>query len=175
MNIASTQINDLYIIKIDKFTDKRGFFKSLIDNQTLKDLGIKKIDQSCISLSKKGVFRGLHYQIKKPLVQLVYCAQGDVLDVLCDMRKNSKSFGKTIKIRLNENDNKVIFIPKGLAHGFLSLHPKSLLIYNIIGTYDKILERGVNYKSLNLNLPLKPNIMIDRDKNWPNFLDADYI
>ena len=90
-----------------------------------------------------------------------------------DIRKKSDTFGKFIQIELNENKSETLFLPAGVAHGFLSLSD-SILLYLVSGTYLKEFERGINYKSIDLHLPEEPSIINERDINWPNFKEAEY-
>ena len=115
----------------------------------------------------------MHYQIVEPQNKFVSCIKGKVIDFAIDIRKKSDTFGKFIQIELNENKSETLFLPAGVAHGFLSLSD-SILLYLVSGTYLKEFERGINYKSIDLHLPEEPSIINERDINWPNFKEAEY-
>ena len=117
MKIIKTKIKDLLILKTNIYKDKRGFFKEVFRKKILN----KKFIFDCLSYSKKNILRGLHMQLKKPQAKLITVVRGKILDVVVDLRKNSKTFGKTFKIEISENSNFSLFIPGGFAHGFLCL------------------------------------------------------
>jgi dTDP-4-dehydrorhamnose 3,5-epimerase len=120
------------------------------------------------------VLRGLHYQVQQPQVKFISCLKGHVIDFAVDIRQDSESFGQVIQYDLREEKAETLYLPKGIAHGFISLAKTSVLLYLVSGIYNKSLERGVNYKSLNLDLPIEPTLINSRDDNWPNFDQAEY-
>ena len=134
MKIIKTKIKDLLILKTNIYKDKRGFFKEVFREKFLN----KKFIFDCLSYSKKNILRGLHMQLKKPQAKLITVVRGKILDVVVDLRKNSKTFGKTFKIEISENSNFSIFIPEGFAHGFLCLSKKCMIYY-----------RSSNYRNKN--------------------------
>ena len=173
MELRETQIKGAYIIEHDSFEDERGFFYEILDKDILTKLGSPELNKVNISHSKYGVLRGLHYQVQQPQVKFVSCIKGKVMDFAVDVRESSDSFGEIIQFDLNEEKSETLFLPVGVAHGFLSLS-RSVLLYLVSGTYLKELERGINYKSLDIKLPIKPLVINSRDKNWPNFDEAEY-
>lgn len=156
------------IITPKKFSDSRGFFfESWNQNNFLEILkeftNIKEtIDfkQDNQSNSKKGVVRGLHYQTE-PFGQdkLVSCISGELFDVLVDIRRNSKSFGRWASVILNPENNKQIWIPKGFAHGFLALKDNTRIFYKTTNYWVKDSERTIlwNDPSIDINWFLKKN------------------
>ena len=99
------------VIKVINNSYKEVFKKKILNKKFIFD---------CLSCSKKNILRGLHMQLKKPQAKLITVVHGKILDVVVDLRKNSKTFGKTFKIKMSENSNFSLFIPEGFAHGFLS-------------------------------------------------------
>ena len=148
------------LIEPKVFLDTRGFFfeswnQSTFDINTNEKIIFSQDNHSC---SKKGVLRGLHYQIPpKPQEKLVRCISGEIFDVAVDLRKSSETFGEWISVKLN-NINKLMFwIPVGFAHGFLSLRENSEVIYKTSSNYSKELERSIiwNDPTINIKWPLQ--------------------
>lgn len=174
MKILKTNIHDLIEIKPEIYSDERGFFLNCMSSRIREITKISEYSQTSISCSGFSVLRGLHYQIHKPITQVVQCIKGRVIDIACDMRKSSSSFGKIFHIELNDKEKNMIYLPAGIAHGFLSLSDENILLYHIHGKYDKSCERGVHYGSIDYDLPFKPEIINKRDDNWPPFNNAEY-
>ena len=174
MKIKTTIIKGVYIIKPKIFKDERGEFFESFNEQIFK----KKIDskinfvQDNQSISFKGVLRGLHFQ-KPPHDQakLVNVVKGSVLDVVVDLRKESKTFGKYIAEELNEYNNHQLYIPKGMAHGFLTLEDNTIFSYKCSGFYNKESEDSIlwNDKSLNIKWPNSNPILSEKDGNAKKF------
>jgi dTDP-4-dehydrorhamnose 3,5-epimerase len=121
--VTSTVIPDVLVIEPKVFGDDRGwFYESFNENDFSKAVG-KQVSfvQDNHSLSKKGVLRGLHYQIQQPQGKLVRVIKGRVLDVVVDMRKSSQNFGKWVGVELSSENKKQLWIPEGFAHGFMVL------------------------------------------------------
>ena len=173
MILKDTQIQGAFLIEHASYPDERGLFYEIIDKDLLNQFDNLQLNKVNISKSKSGVLRGLHYQIVEPQNKFVSCIKGKVIDFAIDIRKKSDTFGKFIQIELNENKSETLFLPAGVAHGFLSLSD-SILLYLVSGTYLKKFERGINYKSIDLHLPEEPRIINERDINWPDFKEAEY-
>jgi len=175
MNLIEQNIQGCMLIENTIFSDQRGAFFEVMNEELLQRLDVLKIDQVNISKSKHGVFRGFHYQVKERLTQFVTCIKGEVLDFAVDMRKDSPTFGNVVAVNLSQENHNTLYLPPGLAHGFLSVSKEAVLLYHVTGKYVKECERGVNFNSLSLELPFFPEIINDRDSNWPNFKDCDYL
>ena len=117
MKLIKTKIKDLVLIKTNIYKDTRGFFKEVEKNNVLK----KKFIFDCFSFSKKNTLRGLHLQTKNSQAKIITVVQGKILDVVVDLRKKSKTFGKHFSIEISQNSNFSLFIPEHFAHGFLCL------------------------------------------------------
>ena len=120
--ILKTKFKDLLVFKNKSFKDKRGYFKELIKENQIK----KKLPFTVMSYSKKNVIRGLHIQTKKSQGKFISILKGKVYDVALDLRKNSKTFGKSFTCILSEKNSKSIYIPPGFAHGFCGLDKENL-------------------------------------------------
>ena len=148
------------LIEPKLFLDTRGFFfeswnQSTFDINTNEKIIFSQDNHSC---SKKGVLRGLHYQIPpKPQEKLVRCISGEIFDVAVDLRKSSETFGEWISVKLNNSNKLMFWIPVGFAHGFLSLRENSEVIYKASCNYSKELERSIiwNDPTINIKWPLQ--------------------
>ena len=130
------------------------------------------------TFSKKGVLRGLHYQLP-PFSQtkLVRVIQGKVLDVVVDIRKGSATFGKSVVVELSEENKYQLFVPQGFAHGYITLSDEAIFCYKVDNYYNKESERGIIYNDETLNIdwkfPSKNLIISEKDKLQPTLKDAD--
>ena len=150
MQIKKTKFKGLRIVNNKIYKDSRGYFKEDFKQALFKG---SKFIFSCTSKSKKNVLRGLHMQTKKKQGKFVSVLKGSILDVVVDLRKNSKTFGKHFKIELTEKNGKSIFIPPGFAHGFLARDKENIVHYYNTNYRSSKHEIGImwNDKSLKLN------------------------
>ena len=169
MRKIKTKFKDLFIFESKVYHDQRGnvreaFKKNLINNSLFL---------SVVSKSKKNVIRGLHFQSQKTQDKFISVIKGKILDVVVDLRKNSRTFGKHFKIVLNENKAKYLFVPKGFAHGFLGLDKENIVLYSCSNyrspKYEKIIKW--NDKDLKIKWGIKKPILSKRDQNAQNFAD----
>lgn len=179
MRVIDTFIPDVKIFEPKIFGDSRGYFFEVFNEQQFFDKVLKtKFVQDNESHSKKGVLRGLHYQLP-PFAQskLVRVIKGEVYDVAVDIRKGSPTFGKHIGILLTEENKKQFFIPRGFAHGFLVLSSDTILTYKCDNFYAPKYERSINFDDQNLNIDwnidLNKVILSDKDKRGVNFREAE--
>ena len=161
MKINKTFIEDLLIIEPQLFKDERGFFYESYNKNNLDKIIKIAFVQDNESKSNKGVVRGLHFQLP-PFEQtkLVRCVSGEILDIAVDLRKNSKTYGKSFSIELSSENNKQLFVPKGFAHGFQVLSEIAIVNYKVDEYYNPDSDSGLiwNDKDLSIdwNLDLKP-------------------
>ncbi len=169
MEFTKTKISGLFLIQNDVFKDDRGFFVKSYQLDLFEKLGIKMdLEEQYFSISKKSVIRGMHFQIL-PHAQnkLVSCTQGSVFDVVCDLRQNSPTYGKSESFELSFENAKALYIPKGLVHGFQATSEASTMYYQVSKMYSKQHEQGICYDSLGIDWPLKPAIINERDRILP--------
>jgi len=175
MNLIKTKLDGLVVLKPTVFKDNRGYFTESYNQKNInKLLGKVNFVQDNESESSRGVLRGLHFQ-KPPHTQakLVRCLQGSILDVVLDLRKESKTYGIFETISLTEENKKQLFIPKGFAHGFVVLSKSAIFSYKVDNYYNPDSESGVLWCDLDLNIDWKINkneiIVSEKDKNLPTF------
>lgn len=165
MNIEKTELEGVYIINNFNASDDRGLFVKTFNKDlfTNKDLEFS-IRESYFSVSKKNVIRGMHFQLPPhDHEKLVYVPKGSIIDVVLDLRKNSKSFMKFISIELSDENRKSIFIPKGLAHGFMSLKEDTITVYNVGTEYESKSDFGIKYDSFGFDWEVENPIISNRD------------
>jgi dTDP-4-dehydrorhamnose 3,5-epimerase len=161
MKINKTFIEDLLIIEPQLFKDDRGFFYESYNKNNLDKVINIDFVQDNESKSNKGVIRGLHFQLP-PFEQtkLVRCVIGKILDVVVDLRTNSKTYGKSFSIELSSENNKQLFVPKGFAHGFQVLSEEAIVNYKVDNFYNPKSDSGIiwNDKDLSIDwsLDIKP-------------------
>ena len=161
MKIINTKFAGLKVIQNFTFLDKRGYFKELIIEKKIK----KKFPFNVMSFSKKNVLRGMHLQTKKSQGKYISVIKGEILDVVVDLRKNSKTFRKQFITRLGEKNSKSIFIPPGFAHGFYTIAKENYIIYSCTNYRSKTHEISLNWKDEDLDIawPCKKPIISKKD------------
>ena len=162
IKVSKKKIDNLVILKSKTYRDKRGYFRELFKESLIK----KRFPFQVMSFSKKNVIRGLHLQKTKSQGKFVTVIKGKIFDVVVDLRKNSKTFGKKFSIVLSDKNSKSIYIPAGFAHGFCSLDKENYVIYSCTNYRDKLSEIGIKYndKKLNIKWPIKKPIISIKDK-----------
>ena len=161
MKIKSN-FKDLFLIKNRSFKDNRGYFKELIRENVIN----KKFPFLVMSFSKKNVIRGLHIQTINSQGKFISVLKGKIFDVVIDLRKNSKTFGKVYKCVLSEKNNTSIYVPPGFAHGFQALENENYIVYSCTKYRNKKSETTIKFddKELNVKWPIKKFIISAKDK-----------
>lgn len=172
MQVIKTDFEGLIEILPKVYTDERGWFFEFFKQSNFREIGITDVfTQENISFSRKGVVRGLHFQIA-PFEQakLVSVLSGAVLDVVVDLRSNSPTFGKTHSCLLTAEKHNILMVPAGFAHGFAALE-ESLFIYKTTSQYNPSAEQGIiwNDTYLNIQWPFDNPILSEKDRNLPTF------
>tara|TARA_B100000767_G_C19682187_1_gene500093 strand:- start:348 stop:881 length:534 start_codon:yes stop_codon:yes gene_type:complete len=168
MKIINTKFNGLKIIKTKVHKDSRGHFVEVFRHSFFKK---QKFVFTCSSKSKKNVLRGMHFQKKIEQGKYLSVLKGRILDVVVDIRKKSKTFGKHFKIIISDKDGKAIYIPPGFAHGFLGLDTENIITYHCTNYRSKVNEMGIkwNDKILKIKWPKKKLIISKKDRNNLSF------
>jgi dTDP-4-dehydrorhamnose 3,5-epimerase len=167
MKVVSTCIPDVVILEPTVFGDDRGFFMETFHAAKFADAGIgAPFVQDNQSHSRRGVLRGLHYQVKHAQGKLVRVVRGEVYDVAVDLRKASPTFGQWTATYLSEENRRQIYIPPGLAHGFCTLTEVADLVYKCTDFYHPEYERTLlwNDPQLAIEWPITDPILSDKDR-----------
>ena len=179
MKIEHTPLKDCFVITPTIFTDERGTFYETYNQVLFEKVTGQKVNlvQDNQAASAYGVLRGLHYQVgEMAQAKLVRVIEGSILDVVVDIRKESETFGKHFSIILDDVSQQQLFVPRGFAHGFITLSPTSKFAYKCDNFYDKASERGIIYNDATLqldwHLPKDKFIISEKDLILPTFLEA---
>ena len=153
MILKKTKFKGLFVIKQKNNADNRGNLRETFNNKILK----KKFVFEYCTTSKKNVLRGFHFQHRNKQSKFVNVVKGRILDVVIDLRKKSKTFGKTFKIILSKKNALGLFIPRGFAHAYYSFEKENIIYYKLDNYYSPKFESGIVYndKSINIKWPKK--------------------
>lgn len=178
MKITSTAIADVFIVEPKVFGDERGFFyESYNQRQWRQQTGLDTtFVQSNHSMSREGVLRGIHYQIRCPQAKLVRVVVGEVFDVAVDLRKSSSTFGRWVGVFLSAENKKMLWIPEGFGHGFLVLSPVAEFLYTTTDFYAPEHERCIlwNDPDIGIDWPLAGDpVLSQKDAGGVLFKDAE--
>lgn len=174
MKFIETPLKGSFLIQGEYQNDERGFFGRMFCVHEFASHGLKSdiVQANHSKSTQKHTLRGLHYQIA-PMeeTKIVKCIKGRIFDVIVDIRKDSNSYGRWFGEELSENNLKMMYVPHGFAHGFLTLEEDSEIIYFVSQYYSKEFERGIcwNDASIAINWPAYPKIISDRDQKHPQF------
>ena len=185
MKKIETELLDCYILEPDRFGDERGYFSPYYIEANLKELGFKGVVQANRSKSAKGVVRGLHFQENpKCQAKIVEVIKGSAIDVVVDIRKNSDTYGKYIAVKLTDDNNRQLYVPRGFAHGFISLEDDTIFQYLVDNDYAPSMEGGILWNDPDLGIDwdklFKENgienpILSDKDKIHPTLKDSKVV
>lgn len=178
MELIKTDIKDLYVIETKIFEDNRGWFTESYSSKKFKNKGIDiNFVQDNHSLSKeKGILRGLHFQLSpKAQTKLVRCTRGKIYDVAVDLREGSPTYKKWFGLELSAENKRQFLIPKGFAHGFLTLSNNAEVQYKVDEYYAPEYDRSIIYDDpeINVDWGIEGPILSDKDKNAPLLKDSD--
>ena len=158
MIIRKTKFKDLFIIKQINNIDNRGVLRETFNNKILK----KKFIFEYCTTSKQNVFRGFHFQTKNKQSKFVNVLKGKILDIVIDLRKKSKTFGKIYSLTLSKSNALGLFIPAGFAHAYLSLDKENIVYYKLDNYYNPKCESGIIYNDPELKLNLSKKIKVSK-------------
>ena len=167
MIVKKTKFKNLFIIKQKNNKDSRGNLRETFDKRFLK----KKFIFEYCTTSKKNVLRGFHFQIKNKQSKYVNVVKGKILDVVIDLRKNSKTFGKVFKIILSQKNALGLYIPAGFGHAYYSYEKENIIYYKLDNYYSPNHESGIifNDKTLKIKWPVKNMIVSKKDRKLLTF------
>ncbi|MGN0247848.1 MAG: dTDP-4-dehydrorhamnose 3,5-epimerase [Lachnospiraceae bacterium] len=176
IKVETCEIEGLKVITPTVFGDERGYFMETYNYNDFAEAGIDvQFVQDNQSASKKGVLRGLHFQINYPQDKLVRVVNGEVFDVAVDLREDSKTFGKWFGVKLSAENKKQFFIPKNFAHGFIVLSDYAEFAYKCTDFYHPNDEGGLLWSDpeIGVEWPMPDGMSIDdlilsdKDRKWP--------
>ncbi len=177
ITVETCHIEGLKVITPTVFGDERGYFMETYHYEDFKEAGIPQVFvQDNQSASKKGVLRGLHYQINFPQDKLVRVIRGEVFDVAVDLRDGSPTYGQWFGLRLSEENKKMLFIPKHFAHGFLVLSDYAEFTYKCTDFYHPNDEGGImwNDPGIGIDWPVAEDLELifsAKDREWPTLAE----
>ena len=160
MRKLDTRLDGPILIEPQVFGDERGFFCETYRRSALRELGVQdEMVQDNHSRSRRGIVRGMHFQVGAGAAKLVRCARGAILDVLVDIRRGSPTFGEWEAFELSDENMRLLYCPVGFAHGFCTLSDEADVIYKQSNYYDPATDRGIRYDD--------PDVRIE----WPADLE----
>lgn len=173
MKKIETELKDCYILEPARFGDARGYFSAPYIEKEYQDLGFQGLKQVSRSKSAKGVLRGMHFQ-KGDYAQakIVEAVQGAVIDVVIDLRKDSPSYGKWTSVLLTPENGRQLYVPRGFAHGFISLEDDTVFQYFVDNAYAPEQEGGIAWDDPTVGVDWQ-NIFSEYDIEKPELSNKD--
>ncbi len=172
-----TALPGVFILEPRVFGDERGFFFESYNQQSMEDVGITEtFVQDNHSCSSRNVLRGLHYQVKHPQGKLVRAVEGEILDVAVDLRRSSSTFGRSEAVRLSGENKRMLWIPVGLAHGFVVISEKAHVLYKATDFYAPEHERTLAWNDPDLKIKWELDgqpVVSAKDQRGVAFRDAE--
>ncbi len=174
MKFIRTSLEGAYLIGLDKYEDERGFFARIFCKSEFEEMGLSsKFIQVNNSLTRyKGTIRGMHYQLEPSAeVKIVRCIRGSLYDAIIDLRPDSSSFGEWFGSELSAENRQMMYVPKGFAHGFLTLEDNTETFYFASSSYSPDLERGIRYNDpyFGIEWPISVTQSSQKDRECPDF------
>ena len=168
MQIIKTKFKDLKIIKLKKNSDNRGYLKETFRKNKIQN---KNLPFTYYVNSRKNIIRGFHFQYKFQQIKYITVLKGRILDYVIDLRKKSKTFGKTFKIILSDKNCLSLYIPEGFAHAYYSFEKYNIIYYKLTNYYKPEFESGINLldKNLNIKWPKKKFTISEKDSELMMF------
>lgn len=176
MIFTPTEIEGMFYVDLEPRIDDRGYFVRQFAQEEFEKTGInfKMVQTNQAYTKQKGVLRGLHWQTEPKLeAKFFQCLKGEIFDVVADTRPNSPSFKKWVGVNLSGDKFRLLYIPGDLAHGYETLTENCMVQYMVSEFYSPEFEKGLRWNdpTFNINWPIEPTFMSEKDKNLPNFSD----
>lgn len=173
VNIEALAIKGVYLLHYGCLEDERGWFQKTHNNDLLNSYHFNTdIKEMYTSLSKKNVLRGMHFQIPpKDHAKYVSVVKGSIFDVVVDLRRSSTTFGQCLNLTLNAKDGSTLYLPSGIAHGFMSHENDTLVQYAVTSTYSPECDKGILWSSIPIEWPVLNPIVSGRDVLFPPLSD----
>ncbi len=174
MKFEATPLPGAFVITPERLRDERGYFARTFCRREFSERGLNpNIAQCNLSVNaRRGTLRGMHFQ-RPPHeeAKLVRCSAGALFDVIIDLRPSSPTFRRHFGVRLDPSEARMLYVPEGFAHGFLTLEDETEIVYQISDFYDPALASGVRWNdpAFGIEWPFEPAVMADRDRSYPDF------
>lgn len=173
MQFNETPLKGAYTIELEKRGDDRGFFARLFCEKEFSAVGLEThFVQINNSLSaKSGTLRGMHFQLPPAAeVKVVRCIKGSLFDVIVDLRPDSPTFKQWFGAELSAENRRMMYVPRGFAHGFITLADDTEAFYLVSAFYAPEQERGLRFNdpAIDIEWPMAPTEVSEKDKNWPD-------
>ena len=174
MRFFPTTVDGAYLLELEPSEDERGYFARVKSREAFESRGlVSDLSESSISYNRRrATLRGMHYQAAPhEETKLVTCVGGRIFDVIVDLRKNSSSYMQSYGIELSPEKRRSLYVPAGVAHGFLTLADDSYVYYQIGGEYAPEAARGIRWDdpALNVDWPLVPEVVSERDRGFEDY------
>jgi dTDP-4-dehydrorhamnose 3,5-epimerase len=176
MTITPLSVSGALLLRPKIYEDARGSFAETYNQEISESIGCPTFVQDNESHSKRGVLRGLHYQVMKPQGKLVRVAAGEIFDVIVDLRKSSPTFGKHCSVVLSGHNRHILWVPAGFAHGFVTLSESAILVYKCTEKYSPQDERTLIWNDPDLGIRWPRNempLLSPKDARGLRFHDAE--
>lgn len=173
MEIKKTKIAGCYEILPKVLRDERGHFVKTFHEDIFRESGLEPhFAEEYYSMSHKGVLRGLHFQLP-PMdhVKMVYCVAGQVLDAVVDLRVGSPTYGQHEIFEMSSEKANMVYIPRGLAHGFYVLSDSAVMLYKVTSVYSSEHDAGILWNSVGIQWPDQAPIISKRDSGFPSLVN----
>lgn len=175
MKVIETSLPGALVIEPQVFGDARGFFYESYNEAKYREMGIdRRFVQSNVSRSARGVLRGLHYQWPNPQGKLVSVLEGDIYDVVVDIRRGSPTFGRWAGVMLTADNHRHFWIPEGFAHGFCVVSEFATFSYQCTALYDREGDAGIRWNDAEVGIdwPVSAPLLSDKDTRAPFLKDV---
>lgn len=166
-------LGDVQVITPKVFRDERGLFTKTFHRPLFLEKHLDfRIKECFFTVSKKDVIRGMHFQIPpKDHNKLVYVPKGDVKDIILDIRRHSATYGQHVSVNLNEENGKMVYIPKGFAHGFAAMSDEAMVAYMVDQEHAPACDQGIRWDSFGAAWDIGSPIISAKDQQWPKLND----
>lgn len=174
MRFVGTRVEGAFVLEIEPLRDERGYFARTFDRADFRRRGLVSSFAECsVSFNeRRGTLRGLHYQVSPHQeAKLVRCTRGRIHDVILDLRPGSPTRGRWHSVELGADNGRILYVPKGVAHGFLTLEARTEVYYEISAAHHPECARGVRWDdpAFGIRWPARPAIISSRDRSYPDF------
>jgi len=174
MQFKQTNLSGAYVIELERHSDDRGFFARTFCSKEFSALSLETTVEQCSTSfnSRRGTLRGMHFQVEPhEEVKLVRCTRGSIFDVIIDLRPASPTVGQHFAATLSPDNGKQLYIPRGFAHGFLTLEDNTEVLYQISNAYAPQAGRGVRWNDPAFSIPWPAEVLVisERDRAYPDF------